>query len=86
MRRLLRRVFLQEDRPIRVSRDAVGFFLGYIALNGLFAVLNPALRHWGFAVLTVVYGILLTLLFARARIGQKRRNEERRQHRKSSSG
>ena len=61
-----------------------GFFLGLMALNGLLAAVNPGLRHWSAAVLPVVYGILLTLVFVRARIGQKRRNQER--HERDQTG
>jgi hypothetical protein len=75
---LLRRAFLQGDRPIRPRRDGAAMFLTYLALNGLIAALDPKLRGWVFVLLAVVYGALLSLLFVAVRRDQQRRIENRR--------
>jgi hypothetical protein len=76
---LLRRAFLQGDRPIRPGRDGAAMFLACIAFDCLIAAFNPRLHGLVFATLAVVYGALLALLFVAIRQDQKRRIENRRQ-------
>jgi hypothetical protein len=77
VKKVLGRVFLQGDRPIRLGREAIAMFLTIIALYAIIGALNRWLRDWLWAGLSVAFAVPLTLVFVASRWDQKRRIENR---------